>query len=201
MVGVVQAVLAIGLLAFTAYSVWLSRKTFSAYRKELLDATLPVLVFQVWPIPGEGEDEMTETTGLRVLNAGRGVALDIVCKWEPATSVKLDPTSPPKALAVSESFMLTFQWNVFLGMLHNFPGTVTDRKDAEGDSFMRLGTIRASYRDVHWREVQSTAHIEFLYIGLKEPERDAEGWIRVSREAEYAAISLTEMRVVLPESG
>jgi hypothetical protein len=86
-------------------------------------------------------------------------------------------------------------------MLHNFPGTSADRKDAEGCTLMRLGTVRARYRDIHWREATSSVNLEFLYVGFKEPERDAEGWIRVSRESEYASISLTELQFVPPGEG
>jgi hypothetical protein len=198
MAAIAQAVLAIGIVIATAFSVRLSRQTLNAYRKELLDASLPALIFQLWPSPSENEDEMTSTTDLRVLNAGRGVALNIACKWEPASSVELVHSTPPIALNVGESFLLTYRWNVFLGMSHDFPGTSVDRKDAEGRTLMRLGTIRARYRDIHFREVTSSVNLEFLYIGLKEPERDAEGWIRVSRESEYASVSLTDLEFVPP---
>jgi hypothetical protein len=146
-------------------------------------------------------DDLTDTTDLRVLNAGQGVALNIECKWQPASKVDLVHSTPPKALAAGESFHLTFQWNVFLGMSHNFPGSAADRKDTEGNTLMPLGTITTQYRDIHGREAKSSVNIEFLYIGLVEPERDAEGWIRVSRESEYATISLTEMQFVPPIDG
>jgi hypothetical protein len=105
---IAQVVLAIAIVLATTYSVWLSRQTLSVYHKELLDAALPALVFQLWPNPTGNEDKMTATTDLRVLNAGRGVALDIVCKWEPATSVELVHSTPPIALNTGESFHLTF---------------------------------------------------------------------------------------------
>lgn len=196
-----QLLLAVVLAIATGYSVRLSRENLAEYRRELLDQTLPVLVFQLWPNPPnleEEDDGMTEATDLRVLNAGRGVTLDIACGWEAESTVKLLPAAPPIALAPGESFHVTFAWSVFLSMFHTPQSKKSERKTGENRSQVKLGTVRCSYLDIHSRPAISEVDLEFLYIGQTDPQPDDEGWIRVSREFEFGATSLANLRFTRP---
>jgi hypothetical protein len=205
-VDVIQAIAAIGQLAlagmlilFTAYSVQLSRKTFAAYRREQLDATLPVLVFQIWP--NEPDDINVFQTDIRVVNGGTGVALNISPQWEPASSVELVPSFPPTALLIGEDFRLTLRGSAFLTMFHDgYFGGGPERKDETGRTLMRLGTLRAQYRDLHGREVISVVHVEVGYIDLDESRDSPLGGKRMTRQAALSGLTLSVMEFIPPSN-
>jgi hypothetical protein len=159
----------------------------------------PMLIFQIWP--NESDDNDVLQSDIRVANAGNGAALNITVHWEPAAEVKLVPSAPPTALAAGESFHLTIQGHAFVTMFHGGRfGAGPERNDESGRTFMRLGTLRAEYCDPHGRAMSTVAHVEVMYTGLVEPEVDAEGWIRTSRQADHTALTISELHYN-PRSG
>ena len=192
-----QITLAAVLLLFTAYSVFLSRRTFAEYRQERLDATLPVLIFQLWPNDSEESDYWQ--VDIRIANGGSGAALNISLRWEPEAKVELTHSSPPTALAVGESFNVTLRGSVFVGMFHDGRfGEGADRKDESGRTLIRLGTLRASYSDLHGRTVSTVAHVDIFYINLDEDRDSPLAGKRMSRQAAFSAPTLSELRFIPP---
>jgi hypothetical protein len=152
----------------------------------------PMLIFQIWP--NESGDIDVFQSDIRVANAGTGAALNISMHWEPVAAVKLVPSLPPTALAGGESFHLTIRGHAFVTMFHGGRfGAGPERKDESGRTFMRLGTLRAEYRDIHGHVTSAVAHLEVMYIGLIEPEVNADGSIRTSRQAQHAALTISEL--------
>ncbi|MFT4038136.1 MAG: hypothetical protein QM692_08165 [Thermomicrobiales bacterium] len=195
----VQALLAVGVLAFTAYSVQLSRHTFRTYRQERLDSTMPVLLFQLVDLNEDVDEGRTEVS-IRVLNGGTGPALNLRSTWKTTSDYQMAPASP-LSLAVGESVTLLVTGDIFTGMLHSLPGSTPppewDDPGAKA-TFLQLGTLSAECIDLHARRIATTGRLVITYTNLERPVREADGSIRTSRQAEHSAFELNSVEISLP---
>lgn len=192
----VQALLAVGLLAFTGYSVVLSRRTFDAYRRERLDSTLPVLLIQV---DSHKIDISKAQVVLKVHNGGVGPALQIATTW--AATSEFTMTRPSvNALAPGSGFLLESSGRGFAMYFHEFPGWQSPPQTYDSTSdetTVHLGKLTVSYRDLHDRELQSRVELAFVFTSLQPQERDEEG-VTISRSFERARVDLVNAEVKLP---
>ncbi|MDP9470156.1 MAG: hypothetical protein M3Q71_05725 [Chloroflexota bacterium] len=156
--GAVLGLLTFVLVAVTAYYAWVNRQLLALTQRQHRDATLPVVGFR---IPGRAGTASPGTQGegnvpIEARNAGAGPALDLRFAFSGSGEVNCEAAFPPQPLALAGGDGV--EVIIRVDPIRAF---MTGQLAEAHKRIVTLGTLTATYRDIHGRPVSSCLAVEW----------------------------------------